>query len=61
MADQATIDYYVSWKHEKNRAVDLGKTNYATNCQVEIDRLLGEYPELSSENCDCGVYTGCTG
>ena len=61
MADQATIIYYKKWKHEKNRAVALGKTNYANNCQIEIDRLLELSPELSSENCDCGQYQGCNG
>jgi len=61
MADQATIDYYIKWKHEKNRAIGLGKVNYAANCQIELDRLEGSNPELVGLNCSCGVYSGCTG
>jgi len=53
MADQATINYFKSWKHEKNRAVKNGKTNYAANCQIEITRLEGLYPELIGETCIC--------
>jgi hypothetical protein len=61
MADQATITYYKKWKHEKNRATALGKVHYGENCQIELDRLVGLYPELSTVNCDCGEFPACTG
>jgi hypothetical protein len=61
MADQATIDYYIKWKHERNRAQSLGKTHYADNCQIELTRLEGLYPELVGRNCTCHTYSACTG
>jgi len=38
--------YYKSWKQEKERAQKLGKVNYERNCDIEIDRLEKEHPEL---------------
>lgn len=61
MADEQTINYYKKWKHEKNRAVALGKDNYAANCNIELQRLETQYPELVGVNCNCGQYSGCTG
>lgn len=44
---KATIkDYYKSWLQEKKRAQKFGKANYEANCDIEINRLEKEYPEL---------------
>jgi len=46
MATEKIIQYYKSWQLEKDRAKHLGKKNYEKNCDIEIDRLEKEYPEL---------------
>jgi hypothetical protein len=53
MADKKTEDYYISWKHEKKRAYKLGKNTYAGNCDIEINRLEKENPELKTKECNC--------
>jgi len=45
--DQKTLDYYKSWVYEKKRAQYLGKPEYEENCDIEIERLEKEFPELS--------------
>ena len=59
MADD--LAYYKTVRHEKNRANDLGKTNYESNVNVEIIRLEVEHPEFCGEQCGCGEFTNCTG
>ena len=54
-------EYYISWKHEYNRATDLNKSFYKSNCLIEINRHEGLHPEWIGKNCDCGKFKGCTG
>ena len=53
MADQATIDKYKSWLHEKKRGDYFAHTNYAGDCQEVADYMAALYPELAGQDCAC--------
>lgn len=58
MATEQQITYYKSWVHERNRARRLGKPNYEANCDIELDRLVKEVPDLAGTTCDCPECRG---
>ena len=55
---QEQINYYISWKHEKRRALANGKNNYAANCDIELNRLENQDPDYLLHDCHCAEYCG---
>lgn len=54
MANEIVTKYYRSWIHEKRRGTQFGRSGYAINCDIEIQRLEAEHPELKdSFVCTC--------